>query len=417
MSDPEAETIMTRQRPHRRPAVLQLIGVLCLAATLGLARWAAAGGSGTVLTVLYLIGAAGLAALLLAAKETWTSLLGPSRETLQQVGRSAFEMGIISEDVSGIAEQVSQLSQSLAAASEQQAASIEETSTAVEQTTRMVKETANHANKARDVARSNSAGATQARQKTDGARQTSEEGRDAMERFTGMMQAISSSSEEMANIIKTIDAIAFQTSLLALNAAVEAARAGDAGKGFAVVAAEVRDLALRSAKAASETAELIETSQKQVAGGVREANRVSEVLEQIDTQIRDVGEQVSCVASDSEGQADLIHEISDATSEQARNTEQINAAIVRIDRVTQANAASAEEMASSAQQLSTQSRELGEMVQKMRLLCQAATTGDTLDETNPAAGPSQKRQRRSQAASSGEWRSDQKASSQTTGNF
>lgn len=408
---------MTRQRSHRRPAVLQLIGVLCLAATLGLARWAASG-SGTVLTVLYLVGAAGLAALLLAAKDTWTSLLGPSRETLQQVGRSAFEMGIISEDVSGIAEQVSQLSQSLAAASEQQAASIEETSTAVEQTTRMVKETADHANKARDVARSNSTGATQARQKTDGARQTSEEGREAMERFSGMMQAISTSSEEMANIIKTIDSIAFQTSLLALNAAVEAARAGDAGKGFAVVAAEVRDLALRSAKAASETAELIETSQKQVAGGVREAHRVSEVLEQIDTQIRDVGEQVSSVASDSEGQADLIHEISDATSEQARNTEQINAAIVRIDRVTQANAASAEEMASSAQQLSTQSRELGEMVQRMRRLCQAANSRDPQEDADsPSTDQGPKRQRRSQAASTGDWRSNPKASAKPSGHF
>jgi methyl-accepting chemotaxis protein len=268
------------------------------------------------------------------------------------------ELREISAEVAQISEQVSQLSQSLAAASEQQAASLEETSTAVDQTTQMVNESAEAASEARNRAKQNAEEATHAKGEADETEKVAAGGETAMGNLSQVMAAVRQNSQEMATIIQNIDAIAFQTSLLALNAAVEAARAGDAGKGFAVVAEEVRALALKSAEAASETTQLIETSQRTVEQGVKETDRMSEIFVKIREGIREVAGHIAGVAGHNERQAELIETIATASDEQARNIQQVNGAIVRIDKVTQANAASAEELAASAEELSSQSLDL-----------------------------------------------------------
>ena len=162
------------------------------------------------------------------------------------------------------------------------------------------------------------------------------------------IQKIKASSDETAKIIKTIDEIAFQTNLLALNAAVEAARAGEAGMGFAVVAEEVRNLAMRSAEAAKNTAELIDGSQTNADNGVAVTTEVSEILKEI--------------AVSSQKVKQLIGEVSAASDEQAQGINQVNAAITQMDQVTQSSAANAEESASASEELSSQAVELKNMV-------------------------------------------------------
>jgi methyl-accepting chemotaxis protein len=176
-----------------------------------------------------------------------------------------------------------------------------------------------------------------------------EKSREAMTRMGDAIGKIKGSSDQTAKIIKTIDEIAFQTNLLALNAAVEAARAGDAGKGFAVVAEEVRNLAQRSAEAAKNTAALIEESQQNANNGVAVSNEVGGILAQIVESVQKLSQ--------------LIGEVSAASDEQSKGIEQIGTAVTEMDKLTQSNAANAEESASASEELAAQAKELGDMVQ------------------------------------------------------
>ncbi len=155
------------------------------------------------------------------------------------------------------------------------------------------------------------------------------------------------SSDETAKVVKVIDEIAFQTNLLALNAAVEAARAGEAGKGFAVVAEEVRNLAMRSAEAAKNTSALIEGSQKNSDNGVRATQDFVQILANITSGIKKVN--------------GLVGEVTSASDEQAKGVSQVNTAISQLNEVTQRTASSAEESSSA-------SRELGFQAEHMQLI-------------------------------------------------
>ena len=258
------------------------------------------------------------------------------------------------EQVNVSANQLSGSSQSLAESSSEQAASLEETTSSLEEISSQAKQ--------------NAANAVRAEQAMQQAEPNVAGGVEAMIRMDRAMSEIKQASLETSKIIKTIDDIAFQTNLLALNAAVEAARAGESGKGFAVVAEEGRNLAARSAKAASETAELIEGSVSKAQNGAEIAGETSKVLDEIVTHSTKV--------------SDLIDEIASASKEQAQGISQVNIGISQIDDVTQQNTANAEEGAASAEQLSSQAEQLSSMLSRFKT--KHSSAGPTGSSSRPA---------------------------------
>jgi len=247
------------------------------------------------------------------------SITGPLREVATLIGEGA-------EQVAAASSQVSAASQTLAEGASEQAASLEETSASLEEIASMTKRNADNANKAKTL--------------SSQTRQAADTGAAEMEQMKLAMNAIKTSSGEVAKIVKNIDEIAFQTNILALNAAVEAARAGEAGAGFAVVADEVRNLAQRSAKAAKETAEKIEDAIAKSQHGVQVSGQVAASLGEIVVKARGVDE--------------LVAEIAAASQEQSQGISEINTALTQMDSVTQSNAATAEESAAASEELNAQ---------------------------------------------------------------
>ncbi|MDM8522322.1 methyl-accepting chemotaxis protein [Desulfococcaceae bacterium HSG8] len=245
----------------------------------------------------------------------------------------------VASQVAGGSAQTSDFSQSLSHGASDQAASLEQVTSSMTQIEAQTRTNADNASQASKIASQ--------------AREAAEQGAAEMTKMIGAMKDISESSKAIAQIIKVIDEIAFQTNLLALNAAVEAARAGRHGKGFAVVAEEVRNLAGRSAKAAKETADLIENSVYKVENGNDIAEETSEALNRIVEFSRQV--------------AELIGEISVASNEQAGGITQVNQGLGQIDQITQQNSANAEETSSAASELSGQASKLRQVLTQFRL--------------------------------------------------
>mgnify|MGYP006276678117 CR=1 FL=1 len=258
---------------------------------------------------------------------------------VDRLSESMYQMVTTIEQVSQTAEQLNAASQNMAATSEEQSSSVEEMTSSLEETDSQVKANTDSANAANQLVISAS----------DAARQ----GQLKMETMVEAMRAINLSAQNIAKIIKVIDEIAFQTNLLALNAAVEAARAGQHGRGFAVVAQEVRNLAGRSAKAARETANLIEDSIKRVDEGVSSAGNTHEALNQIVHNVVKV--------------KDLMAEIATASMEQSRGVSQINIAMSQVSKTAQSSSQQAEELASSAHELTNVANRMRTEVTQFKL--------------------------------------------------
>jgi methyl-accepting chemotaxis protein len=272
-------------------------------------------------------------------------------EALSQVASSA-------EQVSSASSQISSGAESLAQGTSEQASSIEEVSSSLQEMASMAKQNVGNAKEARSLA--------------EGARSSAERGAANMQNLSEAINKIKVSADSTARIVKTIDEIAFQTNLLALNAAVEAARAGDAGKGFAVVAEEVRNLAMRSAESAKNTAELIEESVKNADNGVALNEGVAATLREINEQVQKVSEMMAEVAA--------------ASEQQNQGVDQINSAVEQMNQVTQQAAANAEESASAAEELSGQAEELLGMVNAFTLTNGSASVRRPAAQTKrPAA--------------------------------
>ena len=258
------------------------------------------------------------------------------------------------EQVTSAAAQVSSASHYLAQGASEQAASLEETSASSEQINSMAEKNTENTRSTVDLLK-------QAHHKV-------EKANEHLQEMIASMNEINSSSEKISKIIKVIDEIAFQTNILALNAAVEAARAGEAGMGFAVVADEVRSLAQRSAKAAKDTAVLIEDSILKSAEGKGKVDQVASAI--------------LAITEDTTRVKVMVDEVNLGSEEQSRGIDQIRKAVSQMEQVTQRSAASAEECAAAAEQLSAQAESMKDAVGRLQ-----AVVGDSENHSHRTAAP------------------------------
>jgi len=246
----------------------------------------------------------------------------------------------ISRESATAAQELSRSNNQFAEGASNQAAEVQQTSAALQEVSAQAEQNTAKADQAADIA-------------TD-TRTSADESAEHMKAMSQAMDRIKSSSSEISAIIKTIDEIAFQTNLLALNAAVEAARAGEAGAGFAVVADEVRALAHRSAQAASETTARIEDATNSSMEGARMCELLDKSMSHIVNRIHDIDT--------------IIADINNSSHHQQQAVQQINKSMESIDTITQSSAASSEQTAAAATELSSLAQNMRGDIHQLVLL-------------------------------------------------
>ncbi|MDL2219819.1 methyl-accepting chemotaxis protein [Ruminococcaceae bacterium OttesenSCG-928-O06] len=273
------------------------------------------------------------------------------------------EINSVSSQVSTASGEIAQGAQSLAQGSTEQASTVEEISASI--------------NEINEQANLSSETAVDAAAKGNEITRIAQEGSEKMERMMEAVQQINEASQNIGDVIKVIDNIAFQTNILALNAAVEAARAGQHGKGFAVVADEVRNLASKSADAAKETAALISANIEKAELGLSISQDTAESLTQIVEGIQSTSESLQQLAEQSAG------------SKAA--TAQVNLAVDQVAQVVQQNSATSEESAAASEEMSSQAQVLQQLIARFRLRDAASVASIAAGESVnalPAAGES-----------------------------
>jgi methyl-accepting chemotaxis protein-1 (serine sensor receptor) len=243
------------------------------------------------------------------------------------------------DSIATASQQIASGNQDLSSRTERQASALQQTAASMQQMTSTVQHTAESSRQASRLA--------------SAATEVAGRGGDVVKRVVATMGEISESSRRIADIIGTIDSIAFQTNILALNAAVEAARAGEQGCGFAVVAGEVRGLAQRSAQAAREIKALIGASVEKVAAGSQLVGEAGSTMGDIVSQVRRM--------------TDLMAEINASATEQSSGIGQVNQAVAAIDQGTQQNAALVEQGAAAAESLQQQASGLLELIAQFKM--------------------------------------------------
>jgi methyl-accepting chemotaxis protein len=244
-----------------------------------------------------------------------------------------------SENIHGASNEVASGNLDLSGRTELAAGNLQQTAASMQQLTKSVQHSAESSRHASELASSASS--------------VAERGGAVVAQVVSTMDEINQASRRIADIIGTIDGIAFQTNILALNAAVEAARAGEQGRGFAVVAAEVRSLAQRSAGAAREIKSLIGASVDKVDAGTR--------------LVKDAGSTMGDIVASVQRVKDIIEAITGAASEQSQGIGQINGAVSTLDAMTQQNAALVEESAAAAESLKDQAGRLSAVVARFQV--------------------------------------------------
>ena len=254
------------------------------------------------------------------------------KETLEEIEKA-------SETVSHSAKEVSHGSEALSQGSAEQASSLEELTASVSTVSEQIKSNAENAENANDLSRITE----------EALKESSEE----MNALSLSMNEINGTAQQISNIIKTIDDIAFQTNILALNAAVEAGRAGESGKGFAGVADEVRNLAGKSAEAAKDTTVLIENTVRSIQDGTKKADLAASSLQKLVKSSKQMNGKIREITLYS-------HKQSDSVSEIAQGLEQISS-------VVQKNSVTAEESAATSEKLSEQAETMDTLLKQFTL--------------------------------------------------
>jgi methyl-accepting chemotaxis protein-2 (aspartate sensor receptor) len=281
-----------------------------------------------------------------AMRQRLAATIGTVRNSVDSIGTASAEIATGNADLSQRTEQT--------------ASNLQNAASSMSELTGTVRQTAESARTANQLVQSAAEAATR--------------GGEVVGQVVTTMDDINTASRKIADIIGTIDGIAFQTNILALNAAVEAARAGEQGRGFAVVAGEVRSLAGRSAEAAKEIKTLIGNSVERVENGARLVQTAGTTMGEIVSGVQRV--------------QDIMGEISAAATEQSEGIASVNTSVVQLDQMTQQNAALVEESAAAAESLKEQAHRLVEAVAVFRVAGSAGATQAKASAPRPAPAAS-----------------------------
>lgn len=286
-------------------------------------------------------------------------------ETINALSNTLLSVRLAADSVSHASNEIATGNQDLSQRTEEQASSLEEISSNIEETNSSLQ--------------TSSANASEADKLSKETYDSVQQGNEVVEELLGAMQEITKSSNDIAEIIKTVNDISFQTNLLALNAAVEAARAGEQGRGFAVVAAEVRNLAGRSAEAAQEIEKLIKNSINRVDKGNELMSATKAVLEKI--------------IQNTNATNDVVGEIAASLREQSGATDEMRSSVEELNQATQQNASLVEEIASSSENMSSEAIQLSEKVNTFKL---KSTNGSNHQRSSSPRRPAPEKKRPTQ---------------------